>query len=145
MIPLNFIINDIKLEQVQTFCYLGFEVKASGVVSFAAKTLYDKANKAMRPLMGVISRFNISVKSSLQLFHSYISPIMLYTAENWMTLTTKKLQTFSNDTIFLNTFNDKSDTLHRTFLKYILGTSKSCPNMSVYGEIGEIPPSKGTD
>ena len=33
----------------------------------------------------------------------------------------------------------KADILHRKFLKYILGVSKSCPNLAVYGETGEIP------
>ena len=32
-----------------------------------------------------------------------------------------------------------TDALRRHFYKYILGTSKSCPNMAVYGETGEIP------
>ena len=139
LIQQPFVIGHKKLEQVQTFCYLGFEVKASGVISLAAKTLYDKANKAMRPLMGVISRFNLSARTSLQLFHTYIAPIMLYASQNWLTMSTKKLQSFSRDTIFLNTFSDRVDNLHRSFLKYILGTSKSCPNMAVYGETGEIP------
>ena len=55
LIRQNVFISDKKLEQVQTFCYLGFELKASGDVSSAVKTQYDKANNATRPLMGVIS------------------------------------------------------------------------------------------
>ena len=45
LIRQNFFVGNIKLEQVQIFCYLGFEVKASGVVSSAVNTLYDKAIK----------------------------------------------------------------------------------------------------
>ena len=93
----------------------------------------------MRPLMGVISRFRIPIRTSLKLFHAYISPIMLYTTENWVTLSKRKLQNFTQDLIFLDTYNEKTDILHRHFLKYILGTSRSCPNMAVYGETGEIP------
>ena len=139
LIRQNFFVGNIKLEQVQIFCYLGFEVKASGVVSSAINTLYDKANKAMRPLMGVISRFSIPIRTSLKLFHTYISPIILYTTENWVTLSNRKLQNFTQDSIFSGTYNEKTDILHRHFLKYILGTSRSCPNMAVYGETGEIP------
>ena len=128
-----------KLEQVQTFCYLGFDVRTSGIVSSAINTLYDKANKALRPLMGVISRFNIPIKTSLKLFHAYISPISLYSTENWMTLSNKKLQNFTPSTLFTDIGSKKVDVLHRQFLKYIMGTSKSCPNIAVYGEIGEIP------
>ena len=103
LIRQNFFVGNIKLEQVQIFCYLGFEVKASGVVSSAINTLYDKANKAMRPLMGVIARFHIPIRTSLKLFHTYISPIMLYTTENWVTFSKRKLQNFTQDLIFLNT------------------------------------------
>ena len=36
----DFFVDNQKLELVQTFCYLGFDVKASGVVSAATNTLY---------------------------------------------------------------------------------------------------------
>ena len=49
MIQRYFSVNGQPLEPVQTFCYLGFDVKASGTVKHAMNTLYDKANKAMRP------------------------------------------------------------------------------------------------
>ena len=139
LIKQHFIVANKKLEQVQSFCYLGFDVKISGVVSSAINTLYDKANKAMRPLMGVISRFNIPVKTSIKLFHAYISPILLYTTENWMALSNKSLQRFTHQTIFTEIETKKVDILHRQFLKYIMGTSKSCPNLAIYGEMGETP------
>ena len=139
LIKQPFYVDNKKLEQVQTFCYLGFDVKASGVVSSAINTLYDKANKAMRPLMGVISRFNIPIKTSLNLFHAYVAPIVLYATENWMALSNKKLQNFAHDTLFTDIGNKKADVLHRQFLKYIMGTSKSSPNMAIYGEVGELP------
>ena len=94
MIWQSFKIGIKQLRQVQTFCYLGFEIKASGTVTLATQTLCDKTNKAMRPLMGVIARFNIPVRTLLQLFHTYISPIALYTTENWMILSKKKLESF---------------------------------------------------
>ena len=133
------LIGNTKIEQVQTFCYLGFEVKTNGVVSAAVNMLYDKANKAMRPLMGVITRFDIPVKTALMLFHTYISPIALYATENWIMLTDRKLLNFKEETIFVDVASSKPDILHRQFLKFLLGTSKSCPNMAVYGETGEIP------
>ena len=32
-----------------------------------------------------------------------------------------------------------TDTMHRKYLKYTLGLPKSCPNLAIYGETGEIP------
>ena len=135
----DFVVDNLKLDVVNTFCYLGFDVKASGVVSAAIETLYQKTNKAMRPIKGAVARFNIPIKTSMKLFHSYIEPILLYTTENWMALSDKSITKFTNKTIFDDIGTKKIDILHRQFLKYIIGTSKSCPNLAVYGDTGELP------
>ena len=135
----DFFVDNQKLEVVNNFCYLGFDVKASGVVSAARETLYSKAKKAMRPLKGAIARFDIPVKTSIKLFHSYIEPILLYTCENWMALSDKNVRNFTNNTVLDGILTNKVDILHRQFLKYIIGTSKSCPNLAVYGDTGEQP------
>ena len=46
----EFNINKMTIEPVKSFCYLGLQVKPSGMVKHAMNTLYDKANKALRPL-----------------------------------------------------------------------------------------------
>ena len=43
-----FMISGKPLEPVHSFCYLGFDFKASGSVKHAANVLHDKANEAMR-------------------------------------------------------------------------------------------------
>ena len=134
----SFKIDQKTLEPVQSFCYLGFDFRASGTVKTAMNNLYDKASKAMRPLMGVISRFNLPIRTSLRLFHTYISPIMLYSVENWIPLTDKELHKATNETLFTD-IDSKTDILHRRFLKFLMGTSKSCQNIMLYGETGEIP------
>ena len=101
--------------------------------------LHDKATEALRPLICAIARFKIPVKTSIRLFHTFISPILLYNAENWSTLTDRKIQRFNNNTILDNTSASKTDVVHRKLLKFVLGVSKSCPNLAVYGETGETP------
>ena len=135
----TFKIHDEVLEPVQSFCYLGFDVKCSGIVKHAMNILCDKGNKALRPLLCAIARFNIPVKTSIQLFHTFISPILLYNAENWATLSNRTLENFNNDTILDNTTTSKIDITHRKLLKFVLGVSKSCPNLAIYGETGETP------
>lgn len=92
LINQSFTVGGISLEPVQSFCYLGFEVKASGTVKHAIKILYDKANKAMKPLFNAIARFNIPAKIAIRLFHAFIEPIALYNAENGIQLTNKQLE-----------------------------------------------------
>ena len=63
---------------------------------------------------------------------------MLY-VENWAILSDKKIENFANIFIFAAIADSKTDTLHRKFLKYILGVSKSCPHLAMYGETGDTP------
>ena len=135
----SFTLNETKLESVQSFCYLGFEVKASGTVTHALNTMHDKANKAMRPLLCAISKFNIPVKTSISLFHALIAPIILYGAENWSTLSEKKLHSLTLDSAFDNNNKSKVNTIHKKFLKYILGIHRSSPTLAVMGDTGEVP------
>ena len=135
----SFTLNGETLEPVQSFCYLGFDIKCSGTVKHAMNILNDKSNKALRPLLCAIARFNIPVKTSIRLFHTYVSPILLYNAENWATLSDKGLQKFDKDFLFSETSSSKIDITHRKLLKYILGVSRSCPSLAIYGETGEIP------
>ena len=134
-----FIVDGKKLEPVQTFCYLGIDIKCSGTLKHALNVLNDKGNKALRPLLSVIARFNIPVKTSIKLFHTYISPILLYNCENLCTLSDKELTKFDQNSIFSNIFKDKNDITHRKILKFTLGLSRSSPNLTLYGETGEIP------
>ena len=135
----QFNIEDKALESVNTFCYLGFDVKSSGTVKHAMNTLNEKAKKALRPLMCAVARFNIPPKTTIRLFHTFISPIILYNVENWGLMTDKKLENFTEIELFNETKGSKTDITHRKLLKRILGVSRSCPNISVYGETNEIP------
>ena len=54
-----FNINGEQLEAVKSFCYLGFEVVPSGIVTHARNTLVDKAKKALHPLLGAIAKFDL--------------------------------------------------------------------------------------
>ena len=139
LIKKEFRVNNESLEAVNSFCYLGFEIKPSGTVKHAMNTLYYKAKRAMRPLLCTMARFNIPVKTSIKLFHTYISPILLYNVENWAIMTDSELNKFTETSLFDKTINSSTDIIHRQILKYTLGLSKSCPNMPVYGDTGEIP------
>ena len=74
------------VKAVKSFCYLGFEVVPSGIVTHAQKVLNDKAKKALHPLLGAIAKFDLPSKLAIRLFHTYISPILLYGVENWSIL-----------------------------------------------------------
>ena len=72
----SFTVNNKDLDSVQNFCYLGYDINASGSPKHSIKALRDKAMKAMRPVQNAIARFNIPVNLSIRLFSTYISPIL---------------------------------------------------------------------
>ena len=133
----TFTLDDEQLEPVQSFCYLGVDIKCSGSVKHALNVLDEKGNKALRPLLNVICRFKLPFKTSIKLFHTYISPILLYNTENMFT--DKDLRKQNSEFIFNNISVSKTDVTHRKFLKFLMGVSKSCPNLAIYGDTGETP------
>ena len=130
---------DENIEPVQEFCYLGVDIKCSGTVKHAENILNEKGKKALRPPMNVIARFKIPPKTAIKLFHTYISPIITYNTENLSQFSSNDIRKYQNDDIFKATTKSKIDTTHRKLLKYIMGVSRSCPNIAIYGDTGEIP------
>ena len=49
------------------------------------------------------------------------------------------MRNFNSTSLYAEISKSKIDLVHRKFLKFILGVSKPCPNLAVYGETGEIP------
>ena len=135
----TFTLDDKTLEPVQSFCYLGVDIKCSGTVKHAMNVLNDKGRKALRHLVCAIARFNIPIKTSIKLFHSYIAPILLYNTENLSTLSDNESAKFDNDFIFSNTSTSIIGITHRKLLKFTMGVSRSCPNLAIFGETGETP------
>ena len=135
----TFHIGDENIEPVQEFCYLGVDIKCSGTVKHAENILNEKGKKALRPLMNVIARFKIPPKTAIKLFHTYISPIITYNTENLSQFSSNDIRKYQNDDIFKATTKSKIDTTHRKLLKFIMGVSRSCPNLAIYGDTGEIP------
>ena len=116
LIKSSFNIGGEPLEAVKSFCYLGFEVVPSGIVTHAMNVLNDKAKKALHPLMGAIAKFDLPGKLAIRLFHTYIAPILLYSVENWSILSNVDLQRFNECTLFQKTDKSRTDVAHRKLL-----------------------------
>ena len=83
-----------------------------GAVEHAMDVSRDKANKVLWPQLCAIARFKIPVRTSIRLIHTGMPLILLYNAENWVTLT--ELQEFSNNVIFDRISNFKFDNPQKT-------------------------------
>ena len=137
----TFTINGQNLEVVPTYTYLGVDIPSSGSFSTAIGQLTSKAKKAMMPLFTTIMQFNIPFRKGLQLFQSYIEPILLYNAENQTTMTDRQIEKCKHDPTHIYTLCNESP-LTKTqlkFTKFILGVGKQCLNMSIFGESAALP------
>jgi hypothetical protein len=120
----RFTYNNVELERVDNYKYLGIHFTRTGNFSYTIKQQYEKAIKAMYSVLSKCKRHNLSIECQLKMFDTIIQPILLYGCEVWG---------FSSSPIKI------VEKLHLKFLKYILHVKNSTPNFMVYGELGRFP------
>ena len=89
--------------------------------------------------MGAIAKFDLPGRLAIRLVHTYISPILLYGVENWSILSDLDIERFGDLSLFKKIEKSKTDIVHRKLLKFVLGVSKTCHNIAIYGDTGEVP------
>ena len=81
---IKFYMNDIPLQIVDSYCYLGIELHSTGELKTAQNCLKTKAMRAFLGLKRVVMRSKLSFKAISTLFDSLIKPIILYGAPIWI-------------------------------------------------------------
>ena len=132
-------LGDTQLEATNEYCYLGTIFSSNGSLNQAAKTLHDKASKAMFSLLAKVNKHHTcSPKLLLDLFDKMILPIAMYNVEVWGT-TCFPCNKNNND--FLNISNTKNpiEALQVRFCKRILAVNDRATNWAVLSECGRFP------
>ena len=122
----RFHFNNMELDTVRSFKYLGFLLTPSGEIKSGLKDLRDRAMKAffkLKTTMGVA--FNQNVTTTLFLLDTLIKPILLYASDFWGCLKLPKDNPIEN--------------FHHMACKHILGVQKQTTNIGVLLELGRIP------
>lgn len=119
---INFSYNNIEIEIVKEFNYLGVLLTKTGNFGLNKKYLADKALIAMYEILKFGRTYNLSVKLQLDLFDKMILPILLYGCEIWG---------FGD--------NQLLEKIHLKFCKVLLNLKQSTPSFMVYGELGRHP------
>ena len=122
MLKKEFLFNNIVLENVKEFKYLGIVFSRSGSFCKAKKHLCEQAQKAMYGVIRKIRQFNLPIDCQLDLFDKIVIPVLLYGCEIWG---------YENLELI--------ERIHLKFLKFILGLKSSTPSYMVYGETGRFP------
>ena len=91
-------VNDVDIEEVDSFTYFGSVVDTSGGTDADVANRINKARGAFHSLKQICSSGSISTSTKLKIFNSNVKSVLLYGAETWrMTVKTiRKLQSFVN-------------------------------------------------
>ena len=117
----EFFIENLKLDIVDNFTYLGINFKYNGSLVDAVKALSEQALHAYYNLCYIFDKLQCNIEMKLSLFDKMIVPILLYGSEVWGIYDYKEI-----------------DKLHSKFCKRkrILSMKQQTPSCAVYGEYG---------
>ena len=111
-----------RLEVVDTFIYLDFNLSSNASFYKAQKHLSEKASRALYSLKSLFESTHLGIQDKLKLFDALVSPIMNYGSEVWG---------FHN--------SQDIERVHLRFLKQLLNVRQQMSNMTIYGELGRVP------
>lgn len=119
---LAFYYDNIQLEIVNKFSYLGVVFSSGGSFTECQSKLAGQAQKAIFKLNNYLYKFtNITPRHRLELFDKLVTPILNYSCEVWG---------------FCKA--DKIERVHMHFCKQLLGVKFSTQNDFIYGELGRV-------
>lgn len=117
-----FYLNNVQLEIVNQYKYLGIFVSRSGSFFATKKHVAEQAKRASYSLLNKIKTISLPVDIQIDLFEKMVKPILLYGSEIWG---------IGNLDII--------EQVQLKFYKQIFGLKLSTPNYMVYGELGIYP------
>ena len=122
----NFAYGQHNIKTVRTYKYLGFIVTPSGEIKTGLSDLKDRALKAIYKIkMKMGQYFRKYVKTTLKLFDTLVTPILLYASDFWGCLR--------------QPFNNPIENTHNRFLKELIGVQRQTSNTGVLLETGRVP------
>jgi hypothetical protein len=75
--------NNVELEVVDVFTYLGLNFKYNGKFGYTQQSLATKAKKCTFLLWSRVKENNLNVEATLSLFDTYITSVLHYGCEIW--------------------------------------------------------------
>ena len=122
----NFAYGQHNIKTVRTYKYLGFVVTPTGEIKTGLSDLKDRALKAIYKIkMKMGQYFRKYVKTTLKLFDTLVTPILLYASDFWGCLR--------------QPFNNPIENTHNRFLKELIGVQRQTSNTGVLLETGRVP------
>ena len=139
LFDLSFTLNNIQLECVREYKYLGVIFSLNGSFTRALNDLYHRGQKAFFKLTSLFKNAKCSVDQFLFLFDHTVKPVLMYGTEVVGTFNSIRLCRSKGKTLKDMYANSPLEKLNVHMCKYALGVGKKTTNMAVYGELGRYP------
>lgn len=125
---------NIKLENVMCYKYLGIQFHASGKFDIARQDLLDRSLKALYKLMGCFKELNKpSFSTCMHLFDHVVKPVLIYGAD----ICGFKISKYAS--LYNEMKKDVFEKCHMKYLRFVLGVNKHATIIGLYGETGRFP------
>ena len=135
----NFKIDKNKIEEVDSYCYLGITINKTGNFKDTIDKLLQKASRAYFSLRQEFSfQTNTKPRTIIKLFDSMVKPILLYCSEIWAIFGWTKNNIFSIKKYLLNA-NLKFEKLHSKMCRNTLGVHRKTTESLAKAELGRYP------
>lgn len=118
----DFYLNNIKLEMVTSFKYLGIHFFKNGNWYRTQKRLSQHAAFALHNLFALCRQFEFSTTQKCKLFDVLVGSVLNCSAEVWGNIEAKNIEI-----------------IHSKFCRWILNVRKSTNLSGLYGELGRYP------
>ena len=140
-----FYFNNVAIEQVSSYCYLGIMFHESGTFKLAFNELRKKALRALFGLKNNILKSSLSTKSLFLLFDALIKPILLYGCQITSPFSDITKYLYNSPTerasdCFINKIaRDPYEKFHLKFIKWCLSVHSKAANLGCWGDSGRYP------
>ena len=135
----KFYINNILLENVQEYKYLGILMTASGTFTNAIQYLSNKALKVVFMIRRQFQTESLNPKLLLKLFDTCVKPVLVYGSELWsifnlnVSKNSTNASTFTLEKCYKEFLPEK---IHTRYCKFVLGVNKYASNLASKAELG---------
>lgn len=118
----DFYLNNVKLELVTSFKYLGIHFFKNGNWNRTQKRLSQHASFALHNLFSLFRQIELPISEKCKLFDALVGSILNYSSEVWGNNDAKDIET-----------------VHTKFCRWVLHVRKSTNLSGLYGELGRFP------
>ena len=136
----QFYIGTNHIEVVDTYQYLGLNLKSSGSMHQGVSDLLDKSSRAWFAIANVLYKYKrLPVSRAFQLFDSLIRPVALFSCEFWLPNILAKKNFTSKEALLQAWESLQFETINQKICRLLLSVHKRCSRLAALGELGRYP------